>query len=108
MKEYIIAFSSGIMSFASPCILPLIPGYLSIISGFSARDILSDDGELISNKKLLYFSLAFVLGFSTVFTLLGAFSATAGGFFYKNRLMIERIMGILMFFANESKLNIPS
>jgi len=97
MKEYIIAFSSGIVSFASPCILPLIPGYLSIISGFSARDILSDDGKLISSKKLLYFSLAFVLGFSTVFTLLGAFSATAGGFFYKNRLMIERVMGVLMF-----------
>ena len=54
MKEYLIAFFSGTASFFSPCVLPLIPGYLSLISGFSAKEILSEEKDKINNAYKNY------------------------------------------------------
>ncbi|HOJ86869.1 MAG TPA: cytochrome c biogenesis CcdA family protein [Elusimicrobiales bacterium] len=96
MKEYLIAFFSGTASFFSPCVLPLIPGYLSLISGFSAKEILSEEKDKINKLKFFYFSVFFVLGFSIVFTVLGAFSSMAGGFIIKNREIFQKVMGIVM------------
>lgn len=96
MKEYLIAFLSGTASFFSPCVLPLIPGYLSLISGLSAKDILNENESLKNRYKLIYFSVFFILGFSIVFTVLGAFSSFAGSFISKNRVVFQKIMGILM------------
>jgi len=98
MKEYIISFFSGALSFFSPCVLPLIPAYLSIISGFSAREILSDDLSKIEKKRFVYFSIFFVLGFSVVFAMLGVFSSFTGSFIIKNRVLIQKIMGVIMVF----------
>lgn len=95
MKEYLIAFLNGFLSFASPCIVPLIPGYLSLISGVSAKDIM--EGRDIERKRIFLFSLFFILGFSVVFSLLGAFSSLAGSFLIKNRIVFERISGALIF-----------
>lgn len=94
MKEYLIAFVSGSLSFFSPCVLPLIPGYFSLISGISAKEMLS--GNLIERKKVFYFSLAFIVGFSMIFTLLGAFSSLAGSFIVKNRILFQKIMAVAM------------
>ncbi len=68
---FLISFAAGILSFASPCILPLIPAYLSYITGASIENI--RDG--LNYKRNLLLSVLFVLGFSAVFTALGA-SAT--------------------------------
>lgn len=71
------AFAAGTISFLSPCVLPLVPGYVSYIAGHSVVDR-SDGGAAILRIQAVALSLCFVLGFSTIFVLLGA-SATALG-----------------------------
>jgi cytochrome c-type biogenesis protein len=71
---YIGAFLGGVLSFLSPCVLPLIPSYVSFITGISFEDLKSIDKKLI-RKLTLFNSLAFITGFSTVFILLGVFSS---------------------------------
>src|SRR3546814_13852793 len=71
------AFVAGAISFLSPCVLPLVPGYLSYIAGRSASEE-PGGGALVLRLPALGLSTCFVLGFSTVFVLLGA-SATALG-----------------------------
>ncbi len=72
------AFGAGFLSFISPCVLPLIPGYLSFVSGVSLEEMRSGSAATSSRRQVLITSLAFVLGFSIVFIALGA-SATALG-----------------------------
>jgi cytochrome c-type biogenesis protein len=72
----IAAFLAGIVSFLSPCVLPLVPGYVSLISGASVEELQAKDRKLL-NTVLLH-SLMFILGFTVVFVVLGA-AATAVG-----------------------------
>lgn len=74
----LLAFGAGILSFLSPCVLPLIPGYISFISGASMQQLTAGDEIKKVRTKVLLSSLFFVLGFSAVFIALGA-SATAIG-----------------------------
>jgi cytochrome c-type biogenesis protein len=69
----VLAFAAGVVSFASPCVLPLVPGYLSFVTGG-----LATEGE---GRRPLVPILLFVLGFTVVFTLLGAFAGSFVGFF---------------------------
>jgi cytochrome c-type biogenesis protein len=62
----LIALAGGVASFVSPCVLPLLPAYLSFVSGLSVEEVKK------GNRRVLWGSLAFVLGFSSVFTLMGA------------------------------------
>jgi len=71
------AFGAGVVSFLSPCVLPLVPGYISYMAGYSLRDI-RNPRDVHAKLAALAASLFFVLGFSTVFVALGA-SATALG-----------------------------
>ena len=71
------AFAAGIVSFLSPCVLPLVPGYVSYMAGYSLRDV-KNPADAQARIAALIASLFFVLGFSTVFVALGA-SATALG-----------------------------
>ncbi|MFQ5693448.1 MAG: cytochrome c biogenesis CcdA family protein, partial [Nitrospinota bacterium] len=71
--SFLIAFAGGLISFMSPCVLPLIPSYLSVVSGVSYEQMTAAgprDGRL--RRKVLISSLLFVTGFSLVFILLGA------------------------------------
>jgi cytochrome c-type biogenesis protein len=76
----IAAFVAGIVSFLSPCVLPLVPGYVSLISGASVEELQSKDRKLL-NTVLLH-SIMFILGFTLVFVCLGA-AATSIGHFMK-------------------------
>lgn len=76
---YLTAFLGGILSFLSPCVLPLIPSYVSFITGISFDDFKAGDRARI-RKLTLINSFAFVLGFSTVFVLLGVSSSYVGKF----------------------------
>ena len=67
------AFTAGVVSFLSPCVLPLVPGYLSYVSGLALKEI---ERNAANRLRTLFFAACFVLGFSTVFIMLGA-SATA-------------------------------
>ena len=72
MFEYLIAFGAGLISFLSPCVLPLIPGYISYISGQSLQ-------EILNQRKINIFPLIlFCLGFSTVFVIFGASASFLG------------------------------
>jgi cytochrome c-type biogenesis protein len=72
----IAAFVAGLVSFLSPCVLPLVPGYVSLISGASVEELQSQDRKVL-NTVLLH-SLMFILGFTVVFVLLGATATEVG------------------------------
>ena len=76
---YITAFLGGLLSFLSPCVLPLIPSYLSFITGMSFDDFQKGDKKKVRRLTIVN-SSAFILGFSTVFILLGVFSSVVGKF----------------------------
>jgi cytochrome c-type biogenesis protein len=95
---YITAFLGGLLSFLSPCVLPLIPSYVSFITGISFEDFKTGDKKKI-RKITLINSSAFVLGFSTVFILLGVFSSVVGKFmavYYDHIRIIGGSLIILM------------
>ncbi|MBU4317836.1 MAG: cytochrome c biogenesis protein CcdA [Proteobacteria bacterium] len=75
---YNAAFFAGLLSFLSPCILPLIPAYFTLISGFSLDELISNNSKQL-RYKVFASTLFFVLGFSLVFILLGASASLLGG-----------------------------
>ena len=94
--SYLAAFVGGFLSFISPCVLPLIPGYLSFVSGVSMEEFRGGTATSGSRRQLLFSSLAFVAGFSLVFIALGA-SASAIGEFLMSRLpLLGKIAGVLI------------
>ena len=94
------ALLAGVVSFLSPCVLPLIPGYISFISGVSLQDLQSAEGFGVTVRRAFVSSCWFVLGFSLVFIALGA-SATALGGLLLPRLSAFRIIagGIIILFG---------
>ena len=70
----IAAFTAGLISFLSPCVLPLVPGYISLISGAGLEELKLHDGKLM--RSVLLNSILFILGFSAVFLALGAVAST--------------------------------
>jgi len=90
MFEYLIAFGAGLISFLSPCVLPLIPGYISYISGQSLQ-------EILNQKKINFFPLIlFCFGFSTVFVLLGASASFLGQTLLQNSEVLRILAGIVI------------
>ena len=90
-----IAFLAGIVSFLSPCVLPLVPGYISMLSGASINELKNDaSGELLG--RVLRNSLAFVVGFSVVFISLGASATWVGKILLSHRTTINIIAGIVI------------
>ena len=90
MIELIVAFGAGLISFLSPCVLPLIPGYISFISGASLN-------ELIKNKKINIFPLIlFTLGFSFVFIMFGAAASYLGQVLLQNSQTLRIIAGLVI------------
>lgn len=86
-----IAFAAGVLSFLSPCVLPLIPGYLSFMTGLSTAE-LSDNRKGMSH--VLIPALLFVAGFSVVFVALGASASILGQFLSSYREIIEKVAGV--------------
>jgi cytochrome c-type biogenesis protein len=86
-----IAFFAGIISFISPCVLPLIPGYISFICGTTLNEL-----DLKSKKFILQKSLFFSLGFSLVFISLGATATFIGSFLLHNSQFLSIISGIVI------------
>lgn len=74
------AFLAGVVSFASPCVLPLVPAYLSFLSGESFERMVDPDAPPLRRWRLLARACAFVAGFATIFVLLGATASAAGQF----------------------------
>lgn len=89
------AFVAGLLSFFSPCVLPLIPAYFTFITGFSIEELTEKYNSEI-RKKVFLSTFLFVLGFSLVFILMGASASYLGGLMYTYKKLIRIIGGILI------------
>ncbi len=90
------AFTAGIISFISPCVLPLIPAYLSFISGVSVEEMKSRDRKSQALKKVSVNTILFVLGFSVVFVALGASATFVGDFLLSKLSLFNKIAGAII------------
>lgn len=95
--SYSLAFIGGFLSFLSPCVLPLIPSYVSFITGISFEDFKRGNEALI-RKLTTINSLSFIVGFSTVFILLGVSSSFIGYIFAAYYDVIRVVGGIIIIF----------
>jgi len=91
--QVLVALGAGVISFVSPCVLPLLPGYLSMMSGYSAAQL--EAGE-VSTRRLMGVILQFIGGFTLVFAALGAVASGLGQFFLRNMTAFTRIAGVLI------------
>jgi len=91
-----LAFAAGVLSFISPCCLPLYPSFLSYITGVSVKDLHERKG--IWNKSALLHTFFFILGFSIIFLALGFSASWVGQLFSSNRVLIQQIGGVLIIF----------
>jgi cytochrome c-type biogenesis protein len=92
----VTAFVAGFLSFISPCVLPLIPGYVSFVSGVSLEEMRGGAATTASRRQVLVTSLFFVLGFSLVFIALGASASAVGRFLLTRQPVFEKIAGALL------------
>jgi cytochrome c-type biogenesis protein len=101
------AFGAGLLSFISPCVLPLVPGYLSYISGLSLDEMRGGSGATAGaavavaapssvRRQVIISSLAFILGFSIVFVALGASASVVGQFVLSRLRIVEKIAGAVI------------
>ena len=93
---YIGALFAGFLSFVSPCVLPLIPGYLSFISGLSIDQLTDPTRRKENLYKVGMNSVLFVLGFSTVFILLGASATFVGDWLRDNLRIFNKVAGVVL------------
>jgi cytochrome c-type biogenesis protein len=93
---YIGAFIAGLLSFLSPCVLPLIPSYVTYITGLSFADLQSDHPSRAIRMKSVWHSLAFIGGFTVVFVFLGASATYIGSFLQQNASLIRKAGGVLL------------
>lgn len=84
------AFVAGLFSFVSPCVLPLLPGYLSLMSGYSVADLQESSA---SWRRMLGVTSLFVLGFTLVFVALGAGATSIGGWLQRNSVGLSKLAG---------------
>ena len=113
----LVAFGAGMLSFLSPCVLPLVPAYLSMVSGLSAAELSAlrptlvtvgadsgpaEEQELTAaelrrgRSRLLYGILAFIGGFTLVFTILGASASAVGRLFLTHQRALETLSGVVI------------
>jgi cytochrome c-type biogenesis protein len=81
---------AGLLSFLSPCVLPLVPGYVTMLSGIGMEQLKEGEG---SSSKLLTSAFSFVIGFSAVFVAMGATASAVGGFLSRNRDLLVTVAG---------------
>jgi len=95
--SYFGAFGAGLLSFLSPCVLPLVPPYLCFLGGVSLDQLTGEDHEAPgTGRKVFVSALAFVLGFSTVFVMLGATSSYLGRLIAEHLDLLAKIAGVVI------------
>lgn len=88
-----IALVAGLLSFLSPCVLPIVPPYLAYMGGISMAEM---RGDQKARRRIILPALFFVMGLSTIFLLLGFTASAFGAFFLQNQVMFSRISGVLV------------
>ncbi len=92
----IAAFAAGMISFFSPCVLPLVPAYLSIVTGVSVDEIRGGDGVKTQRLRVMKGTALFFVGFTLVFVMLGAGASAVGSFLLDNRRIFELVSGLIV------------
>ena len=95
MGQFLTAFGAGVMSFFSPCILPLLPAYLSMLSGFSASEIMKGDAKVVT-RKVVGNAAIFIAGFTLAFALMGAAASGIGELLAEHKDVLTKVFGVLM------------
>ena len=90
------AFIAGLLSFLSPCVLPLIPSFITYITGLSFSDLQAEHPSHKVRQQTIIHTLLFIAGFTTVFVLLGASATFIGGFLQEHMNTIRKVGGILI------------
>ena len=90
----IAAFVAGLFSFLSPCVLPLVPGYVSLISGVGVEELKSQESQFL--RKVMLNSIGFILGFSIVFIALGAISTQVGQLMARYKSVLAQVAGVVI------------
>ena len=90
--EIPLALLAGFLSFLAPCVLPLVPGYLSAVSAVEANRL----GQRGTARRVVLSSLPFVLGFTAVFVLLGVGAAILGGSLFRDQFLLEKVAGLVL------------
>lgn len=91
---YVAAFGGGVLSFLSPCVLPLVPAYLSVVSGVDTKEIVSGDSRDL--RKIAFSTSLFILGFGAVFVALGLSASLVGRVIFKNHVLVTRVSGVVL------------
>ena len=91
-----VAFTAGLLSFLSPCVLPIIPSYLSFVSGVSLEQLSATHAKADLRRRVVFNSLAFILGFSIIFVSLGASASYLGSLFFGYRNVIRILGGVFI------------
>lgn len=93
-----IAFGAGLLSFLSPCVLPLVPSYLSFVSGMSFEELTGPGAVATSRRRVILNSLFFIFGFSMVFIAMGASVSLVGQVLRYYQSTIQKVAGLLIIF----------
>lgn len=93
LPAMLIALIAGVVSFLSPCVLPIVPPYLAYMSGVSLNDMSTQDA---GRRKAVIAALFFVMGLSTVFLILGFTASAFGAFFLQNQLLFAQVSGVVI------------
>lgn len=94
--QYFISFLEGIITFVSPCLLPMLPIYISYFAG--GTDGGGDGGSAKKNRRVIKNALGFILGFTVVFVLLGALAGTFGRLLNEHQMVVNIITGLIVIF----------
>ncbi|MGA3214739.1 MAG: cytochrome c biogenesis protein CcdA [Acidimicrobiales bacterium] len=108
--SYVAAFGGGVASFVSPCVLPIVPGYLSVLTGLDLSN--AQQGSRHHLLRIARDTALFVAGFTVVFVLLGITATTVGSAVFRDKELLLRISGALviamaLFLAGSLVLNLP-
>ncbi|MEM7243403.1 MAG: cytochrome c biogenesis protein CcdA [Pseudomonadota bacterium] len=95
MTAMMLALFAGVLSFLSPCVLPIVPPYIAYMGGLSMKDMTAGDLKQGQRKAILA-AVFFALGLSTVFVLLGAAASALGQFFLTNQRLFAQIAGVVI------------
>jgi cytochrome c-type biogenesis protein len=93
LPAMLIALAAGVLSFLSPCVLPIVPPYLAYMGGISMGDMRDN---ATARRRVILPALFFVMGLSTVFLLLGFTASVFGAFFLQNQVLFSRISGVVV------------
>lgn len=94
--SYFAAFLAGLISFVSPCVLPIVPPYLCFLAGMSMEELTNSSENTAAYKKVVAASVAFVMGFATVFVALGASASLIGGLVARHMDTLSMIAGVVI------------